>query len=403
MQKIHDEIQLDENTRKLIFDINKELESKDKELKSKDIEINALKIEIENLKSIILNRNKKIFGKSSEKFSGEQLSLFNEAITNLKKMKGSVIAALPPMDFIGTTSKEILKYIPAKLYVEEHINYSYACKSCQPEEEKTNIITSKAPNTLLSKSMASNEILSHVMSLKYLYALPLYRQENYFKMLGLSLSRQTLSNWIVRAANEFELVYKIMKKELLKRNYIQADETTLKVLEKNGDESRTKHYMWLYKSGTNINPIILYEYQRTRSGTNPKNFLEKFSGYLQTDGYAGYNRVKNVKQLYCLAHIRRKFHDIVITLSKEAREESLAYKGFVYCEKLYKIEKELREKYSKNDDYFDIRYNVRLEKSAPIIDEFIEFINANIYNSLGQSALGRALEYAKNHVPNFKN
>lgn len=102
MQKIHDEIQFDENTRKLIFDINKELESKDKELeskdkelKSKDIEINALKIEIENLKSIILNRNKKIFGKSSEKFSGEQLSLFNEAITNLKKMKGSVIAALP--------------------------------------------------------------------------------------------------------------------------------------------------------------------------------------------------------------------------------------------------------------------------------------------------------------------
>ena len=87
MQKIHDEIQLDENTRKLIFDINKELESKDKELKSKDIEINALKIEIENLKSIILNRNKKIFGKSSEKFSGEQLSLFNEAelYSDLKK------------------------------------------------------------------------------------------------------------------------------------------------------------------------------------------------------------------------------------------------------------------------------------------------------------------------------
>jgi hypothetical protein len=73
----------------------KELESKNKELKSKDIEINALKIEIENLKSIILNRNKKIFGKSIEKFSGEQLSLFNEAVTNLKKMKGSVIAALP--------------------------------------------------------------------------------------------------------------------------------------------------------------------------------------------------------------------------------------------------------------------------------------------------------------------
>jgi len=82
-------------------------------------------------------------------------------------------------------------------------------------------------------------------------------------MLGLHLLRQTLSNWIVAAANEFKIVYKIMKEELVKRNYIQADETTLKVLEKSGNESRSKNYMWLYKTGTDIDPIILYEYQKT--------------------------------------------------------------------------------------------------------------------------------------------
>lgn len=296
-----------------------------------------------------------------------------------------------------------LKYQPAKLYVEEHITYSYVCKErCEDEDTTTNIVSTKAPKTLLNKSMASNEILSHVISLKYLYALPLHRQETYFKMLGLSLSKQTLSNWIVGAANEFKPVYKIMHEELLKRDYVQADETTLTILDKTGAESRTNHYMWLYKSGTNIDPIILYEYQKTRSGANPKNFLTGFNGYLQTDGYSGYNKVEDVELFYCLAHIRRKFHDIIKPLSEEARKKSLAYKAFMYCEKLYKIEMELRENYSKHEDYFKIRYKIRLEKSSPMIDEFIAFLDENIPNSLGESAVGKALVYAKNHMPSFK-
>ena len=129
-----------------------------------------------------------------------------------------------------TTTKEVLKYTPANLYVEEHVIHSYGCKPCDSKEEKANIISTKASNTLLHKSMASNELLSHVVALKYLYALPLYRQENYFEMIGAHLSRQTLSNWIIGVANEFESLYNIMKYELLKRNYVQADETTLKVL-----------------------------------------------------------------------------------------------------------------------------------------------------------------------------
>ena len=76
---------------------------------------------------------------------------------------------------IGKKSKGILKYKPAELYTEEHVTYSYACKSCQETEGKANIITTKAPNSFLYKSMASNELISHVINLKYQYALPLYR------------------------------------------------------------------------------------------------------------------------------------------------------------------------------------------------------------------------------------
>ncbi len=440
MYNLNDDIQFDENVKTLIL----EIESKNTELESKVQEIDMLKNEIEYLRSVILNKNKKIFGKSSEKFNYDQLSLFNEAETycdpkkdeleqeeikytrnkpSKKKGKKDTLANLKrviihhnleddkkdcdncssEMECIGTSSKEILKYKPAELTVEEHITHTYACKErCEDEEGKTNIISTKAPSTLLHKSMASNEILSHIIALKYVYALPLYRQESYFKMLGLELSRQTLSNWIVAAADEMKLVYEVMKEELLKRKYIQADETTLKVLEKSGDESRSKHYMWLYRSGTDIEPIILYEYQKTRSGSNPRKFLDTFKGYLQADGYSGYNAVVAVDLYHCLAHIRRKFHEIITPLSEDARKESIAYKAFIYCEKLYEIEKHLRKTYKEEGDYFNIRYKVRLEKSAPLIDEFIDFLSINIHNALGGSSLGRALVYAQNHIGSFR-
>lgn len=442
MTKINLENQLDEKTKELILEMEKELESRDNELKSKDKEIADLKNELAYLKGQILNKNRKIFGSSSEQSSSMQISFFDEAEKNsdlkiaepaieeitYKRAKSSnntgkkdnlanleKVVVEHKLDeteqyckdcsdklvVIGTKSKEILKYIPAKLYVEEHITYSYACKSCEENNDKANIVTTKAQETLLHKSMASNELLSHVINLKYQHAMPLYRQESYFKMMGVNLSRQTLSNWIIGAANELEPVYKLMKEELLKRRYIQADETVLKVLDDRGKESNKQKYMWLYKSPDKDSPIIIYDYQKTRSGSCPRDFLGKFSGYLQTDGYAGYNKVENIKRLYCLAHIRRKFHEIIVNLDEEALKTSRAAIGFNYCAKLYKIEKELREQYNKDGDYYEKRYKKRLEKSKPIIEEFITYVDKEIENAVPRSALGKALTYTKPLLPNL--
>lgn len=212
---------------------------------------------------------------------------------------------------IGKKSKEILKYKPAELYIEEHISYTYACKNCEADTDKVNIISTKMPNTFLYKSMASNELLAHVVSMKYQYAMPLYRMESYFSMMDVKLSRQVLSNWIISFATELTPVFNYMKEELLKRNYIHADETYLKIIEENGKDSNSKRFMWLYRSRGIENLVILYDYQKTRSGSCAEEFLNGFSGYLQTDGYDGYNKVKNIKRLYCMAHIRRKFFEII--------------------------------------------------------------------------------------------
>lgn len=426
----------DENMKDIISKLQKEIADK-------DIEINNLKNELEFLKNQVLNKNKKIFGKSSEQLNVDQISIFNEAekysndkadeptieeITYKRKKPSSYVGKKDnladlkrvviehkldddkalcgkchgKLDIIGTKTKEILKYKPAELYIEEHITYSYACKSCEKTDQNTNIITTKAPNSFLYKSMASHELLSHVINLKYQYAMPLYRQEAYFDMLGVSLSRQTLSNWIIGAAKEFEIVYDIMKKKLLESHYIQADETTVTVVDSKGEDTKSKKYMWLYRTGEPKNPIILYDYQRTRSSSCPKEFLKGFTGVLQTDGYQGYNSVENVKHIYCLAHIRRKYFEIVSKLEGEALSNSRAVIGFNFCEHLYKIEKELKEKYQGDDDFYKKRYEIRLEKSAPIIEDFIKYVDIEIKNALPRSPLGQALEYSQKLLPSFR-
>lgn len=443
MDGLNTENQLDEKTIKLISDMEQMLKSKDEELESKNEKIQALENELAFLKSQILNKNKKIFGTSSEQIDVNQMSIFNEAeknydpkleeptveeITYKRKKSSSYVGkkdnlanlqriviehklnedeincgkCKDELVVIGKKSKEVLKYVPAELYVEEHVTYSYACKSCEKTNEQANIISTKAPNNLLPKGMASNELLSHVINLKYQYALPLYRQETYFDMLGVNLTRQTLSNWIMGVANEFEIIYELMREKLLNSHYVQADETTVKVIESNGKESKTNNYMWLYKTGEPRKPVILYDYQKTRASSCPRDFLKGFSGILQTDGYNGYSKVEDVQRIYCLAHIRRKFFEIVSKLSGEALKKSKAVIGFNFCEQLYKVEKELKKEYENEVDYYDKRHKIRLEKSSHIIEEFIKYVDIEIENALPRSPLGLALAYTQNLLPSFR-
>jgi hypothetical protein len=220
-------------------------------------------------------------------------------------------------------------------------------------------------------------------------------------MLGANLSRQTLSNWVLKCAKRFDDIYRLMKEELLSRDYIHADETTVMVINEKGKESKSKKYMWLYKTGTLSKPIIIYDYQSTRSSSHPVNFLKGYSGYLQTDGYKAYGKVENVKWISCLAHIRRKFHNIIDGLDKEALNISRAYIGFKYCEKLYHIEKELK-KHELKKDYYDIRHRVRLEKSKQVLEDFISYVDTELPSAMKRSSLEKSLKYAKDELPKLR-
>lgn len=185
---------------------------------------------------------------------------------------------------IGKEVVRTLKLIPAKAVVVEHVYYSYACKRCEKENTETPVIKTPHEQNIIPGSFATAEAIAHIVTQKFVMGSPLYRQEQGLKRQGISLSRQTMSNWILKATEDYFVpVYDELHKELIGRDILHADETTLQVLNEPGRKAQSKSYMWLYRtSGDTDKPIVLYEYQPGRGGEHPKRFLEGFSGYLHT-------------------------------------------------------------------------------------------------------------------------
>uniref|UniRef100_UPI000E09153D IS66 family transposase n=1 Tax=Desulfotruncus alcoholivorax TaxID=265477 RepID=UPI000E09153D len=147
----------------------------------------------------------------------------------------------------------------------------------------------------------------------------------------------------------------------------------------------------LYRTGREDPPIILYDYQRTRSGEHPRKFLDGFKGYLQVDGYAGYNCLLNVTLVGCWAHARRKYDEALKALPASAQSVStVAKEGLNFCNHLFAIERDL--KYATAVE----RYQNRLARSQPVLDAFSAWLNYHYDRVLPKSALGQAIIYCLN-------
>ncbi|MCC5468762.1 IS66 family transposase, partial [Pelosinus baikalensis] len=168
---------------------------------------------------------------------------------------------------------------------------------------------SPIPDPVILHSMASPSTIAWVMHQKFVNAIPLYRQEKEWQMLGVSLSRATMSNWILAAARDWLIpLVDLLHQQILQENYLHVDETTVSVMQEEGRKNTTDSYMWVYSTGQYAkHSIRIFEYQPGRGGSYPKRFLKGFEGYLHTDAYAGYNRVPKITRCLCWAHVRRKF------------------------------------------------------------------------------------------------
>ena len=200
---------------------------------------------------------------------------------------------------------------------------------------------------MIPESYASESVVAWAMHQKYQNGLPLKRQEEDWKQLGVPLSRATLANWIIYCAeNYLRHVYDYFHRQLLKRKYLMADETRVQVLNEPERNPETDSWMWLFRSGEDgLPPILLYHYTETEGKVPCSIFPTGFGGYLETDGYQGYNNLPDIKRCSCWAHVRRYFTD-AIPKGKEYDYSLPAVQGVQFCSKLFDYERYSKAKRS---------------------------------------------------------
>jgi hypothetical protein len=206
--------------------------------------------------------------------------------------------------------------------------------------------------------------------------------------MGVEMPRNTICGWIMNAAEVCMPMRDSLISTLLTSNYIQADETTTQVMREDNRKNTSTSYMWVYRSAKPDKKVILFDYRETRQARWPKEILLGFKGYLQTDGYNGYDWLDNtpdVVHLGCMAHARRPFAELV----KLTKTTGKSHQAVAFLQKLYAIEKIAREgNYSPAQ-----RHALRLEKSKPILDEMKIWLEHSLNHAVPQSKLANALHY----------
>jgi transposase len=211
---------------------------------------------------------------------------------------------------IGEARSEKLEFVPAYIKVIETVRPKYACKQCEQVGTNNAIKIASVPATPIPKGIATSSLLSQIISAKYQYGLPLYRQEKMFNEYGIELSRKTMSDWIIRCSELFKPLVDEFKSAMLSQGVIHGDETPLKVIK----ADKASSYMWVYCCGSDapsnsgIPNIVLYDYHNSRAAACVVDYLDGYDGYLQVDGYAAYGKTEAILA-GCMAHARRKFID----------------------------------------------------------------------------------------------
>ena len=291
---------------------------------------------------------------------------------------------------MGEDKSEKLEFVPAQIKVVEHVRPKYSCRNCEKTSTKVVIKQAPLPPSIIPKSFATPSLLSQIITSKYQYALPLYRQESMFKQYGIALSRQTMSSWALKCAEILKPLYQHLHQVLLQQRVIHADETTVNVLA----SEKSKCYMWLYCTGTDSpgnsaqatsNPnIVLYDYHASRASACAIEFLQSYSGYLQVDGYQGYASTK-ATLVGCWAHARRKFIEADVAQGKGKSGKANFAVNFI--KKLYRIEIKIKELSPEE------KYNYRQEHAKPLLNEFHTWLIKSSEQVLPKTALGTALIY----------
>jgi len=287
---------------------------------------------------------------------------------------------------IGEDVSERLDIIPAQFRVIVTRRPKYACRSCEG-----GITQAPAPAHIIAGGMPTEATLAHVLVSKYADHLPLYRQAQIYSRQGINLDRSTLAAWVGKSAFELTPIYDALMADLKHSTKLFMDETPAPVLAPGRKRTKTGYFWALARDdrpwGGDDPPGVAFTYAPGRSGQHAEDILKSFSGTLQVDGYAGYNRLlkrpaQDVTLAYCWAHARRKLHDVT-----QSGAAPIAQEGLAQIQALYRIEKDLRGQTAEQ------RLATRQDRSKPIIDAFELWLVQNRARVSAKSPTGEALKY----------
>lgn len=416
-----------------------ELQQENAQLKD---QVGHLQSYVEQLEQALILMRQHRFGPSSEKGSGQQVLIFNEAeaeaglgsvtdtesdgseggeegkavavagYTRRKKGRKPLPESLPRVDVIhdldemektcavhgvaleaaGEKISEQLDIIPATVQVLRHIRKQYSCPCCE-----NGMVTATKPTDPVPKSQASPGTLAAIGVYKYVDGLPLYRQVEMLKRIGIELDRGTMANWMIKGGVLIQPLINLLRDHLLTQSLIHVDETKVQVLKELGKTAESPSYMWVQASAQGADrPVILFDYDPTRSGSVPQRLLQDYGDALMVDGYDGYDAVcrnPEITRLGCWAHARRKFVEAGKVVGKKKGKSAKTDYALKLIGKLYKIEKNAKEVSPEE------RYRRRQALSKPIIDKLHEWLMAIQPTVPPKLALGKALTYLHNQWP----
>ncbi|PLC51978.1 hypothetical protein CR155_20575 [Pollutimonas nitritireducens] len=284
---------------------------------------------------------------------------------------------------IGEEVSEQLNIIPMRIEVLRTVRPRYAC----PGGDTAPVIAS-VPPTALPRSNFSAGFLAMLLTVKYVDGLPLNRFTRVLERSGVEIPRQSLARSVINVSKVLQPLHNLARDALLDSAVIHMDETTVQVLKEPDKAPTSQSYMWVQRGGPPDKPVILYDYDPSRSGQVPLRLLEGWQGYLMTDGYEGYNqavRAGGIEHLICAAHARRKFVEAkrVQTKGKRGRADQ----AIDYFVRLYRIEREFK------DATDEQRFQARQERSLPVLAALREWLDAALPVVAPKTKLGEALAY----------
>jgi transposase len=286
---------------------------------------------------------------------------------------------LSQMVCIGKEITEELECEPAKFYIKRYIRYKYAAK------DKSSVAIAELPERVIDKGIAGPSLLAMILTAKYIDHLPLYRQKQIFARENIQIPSSTIEGWTRQALEKLEPLYEQLVFDTKAQGYLQVDETVIKVLDSDKKGAAHQGYYWVYHAP--LEGTVLFDYSPTRGGIAAVPMLGNFKGYLQTDGYAVYEKYgkkKEVTHLACWAHARREFEKAL------DNDKARAEKALLMIQKLYAIERKAK----RGNLSAELVKELRLDESLPVINELGKWIFEEIKSTLPKSQIGKAMAYA---------